>query len=133
MKGKAVRAANEVVDDVKRAIDAGTFPGPHMDVTGPYLEGANSPFIQMHALTDANDATRTLNFWADQGVTSLKAYMNITRAELKAAVEEAHRRGLKAAGHDVQVPFGVCDTAPRFSLVRSQSARSPQTTGSSRP
>ena len=26
----------------------GQLPGPHIDVTGPYLEGSSSPFIQMH-------------------------------------------------------------------------------------
>src|SRR5439155_7133120 len=31
--------------------------------------------------------------------TSFKAYMNITRDELRAAVEEAHKRGLKVTGH----------------------------------
>jgi imidazolonepropionase-like amidohydrolase len=40
-----------------------------------------------------------VNFWADQGATSFKAYMNITRAELGAAVEEAHKRGLKVTEH----------------------------------
>ncbi|RAK61678.1 amidohydrolase [Phenylobacterium hankyongense] len=91
--------------NVKRMIDAGQMVGPHMDVTGPYLEGAGSPFIQMHPLTDAEDARRTVAFWADQGATSFKAYMNITRAELKAAVEEAHRRGLKITGHLCSVTY----------------------------
>lgn len=91
--------------NIKRLIDAGTLPGPHMDVTGPYLEGSNSPFIQMHPLRDAEDARKTVAFWADQGVTSFKAYMNITRAELKAAVEEAHRRGLKVTGHLCAVSY----------------------------
>jgi len=45
----------------------------------------------MHQLTDAEDARKTVAFWAEQGVTSFKAYTNITRAELKAAIEEAHR------------------------------------------
>jgi imidazolonepropionase-like amidohydrolase len=40
-----------------------------------------------------------VNYWADQGATSFKAYMNITRDELRAAVEEAHKRGLKITGH----------------------------------
>ena len=44
-------------------------------------------------------ARRMVNFWADQGATSFKAYMNITRDELRAAVEEAHKRGLKVTGH----------------------------------
>lgn len=91
--------------NMKRSIDAGTLPGPHMDVTGPYLEGAGSPFIQMHQLADAADAARTVEFWADQGVTSFKAYMNITRAELKAAVEAAHARGIKVTGHLCSVTY----------------------------
>lgn len=91
--------------NLKQAIDAGEEPGPHMDVTGPYLEGPKGAFIQMHHLKDAEDARRTVAFWADQGVTSFKAYMNITRAELKAAIDEAHRRGLKLTGHLCSVTY----------------------------
>jgi len=47
----------------------------------------------------------TVNFWADMGVTSFKAYMNLTRAELKAAIEEAHKRGLKITGHLCAVTY----------------------------
>ena len=91
--------------NVKREIDAGHLIGPHMDVTGPYLEGGDSYFIQMHRLTGPDDARRTVAFWADMGATSFKAYMNITRAELKAAVDEAHRRGLKITGHLCAVTY----------------------------
>ncbi|MDE2049423.1 MAG: amidohydrolase family protein, partial [Gammaproteobacteria bacterium] len=91
--------------NLKQEIDAGKIPGPHMDVTGPYLEGKGSPFIQMHLLEDAADARRTVDFWADRGVTSFKAYMYITRAELKAAIDEAHRRGLKITGHLCAVTY----------------------------
>src|SRR4030095_4077346 len=34
--------------NIKSQIDAGKLIGPHMDVTAPYLEGPDSPFIQMH-------------------------------------------------------------------------------------
>lgn len=91
--------------NVKAAIDAGRLAGPHMDVTGPYLEGADSPFIQMHPLRDPEDARRTVAFWAGQGATSFKAYMNITRGELKAAIDEAHARGLKLTGHLCSVTY----------------------------
>lgn len=91
--------------NVKAQIDAGVLAGPHMDVTGPYLEGRNSPFIQMHQLRDAEDARNTVAFWAGQGVTSFKAYMNITRDELKAAIDEAHRHGLKLTGHLCSVSY----------------------------
>ena len=91
--------------NVKTEIDAGRMVGPHMDVTAPYLEGPDSLFIQMHRLRDAEDARRTVAFWADQGATSFKAYMNITRAELKAAIDEAHRRHLKITGHLCSVTY----------------------------
>ena len=90
---------------LKREIDAGHLVGPHMDVTGPYLEGPGSFFIQNHQITSPEDARRTVAYWADQGVNSFKAYMNITRAELKAAIDEAHRRHLKITGHLCSVTY----------------------------
>ena len=91
--------------NLKQEIDAGELAGPHMDVTAPYLEGPHSPFIQMHQLKDAEDARRTVDFWADQGATSFKAYMNITREQLRAAITEAHKRGLKLTGHLCSVTY----------------------------
>ena len=85
--------------EVKRRIDAGQMAGPKMDVTAPYLEGKGAYTPVMHELTGPEDARRMVNFWADEGATSFKAYMNITRDELRAAVEEAHKRGLKVTGH----------------------------------
>jgi len=85
--------------EIKKLIDSGRIVGPKMHVTAPYLEGAGAFTPVMHQLTGADDARRMVNFWADQGATSFKAYMNITRDELRAAVEEAHKRGLKVTGH----------------------------------
>jgi imidazolonepropionase-like amidohydrolase len=91
--------------NLKRDIEAGKLPGPHMDVTGPYLEGADSDFIQMPHLTSPDDARELVEYWADRGVTSFKAYMNITRAELKAAIDAAHKRGIKVTGHLCSVTY----------------------------
>lgn len=85
--------------EIKRLIDSGRMIGPRMHITGPYLEGQGSFTPVMHTLTGPEDARRMVSFWADQGATSFKAYMNITREELRAAVEEAHKRGLKVTGH----------------------------------
>ncbi|MEK6333336.1 MAG: amidohydrolase family protein [Acidobacteriota bacterium] len=85
--------------EIKKLIDSGRMIGPKMHITAPYLEGAGAFTPVMHQLKDAADARRMVNFWADQGATSFKAYMNITRDELRAAVEEAHKRGLKVTGH----------------------------------
>jgi enamidase len=90
---------------IKRDIDAGRKPGPWIDATGPYLEGPGLGLDQVHELTGPEDARRMVNFWADEGATSFKAYMHITRAELVAAIEEAHKRGLKVTGHLCSVTF----------------------------
>lgn len=91
--------------NLKRDIDAGKLPGPHMDVTGPYLQGSQSQFIQMSRLTTPEDARQLVEYWAERGVTSFKAYMNITRAELKAAIDAAHKRGFKVTGHLCSVTY----------------------------
>jgi imidazolonepropionase-like amidohydrolase len=91
--------------ELKKQIDKGETPGPKMHVTGPYLEGAGSWAVQMHQLTGPEDATKTVNFWLDQGVDSFKAYMFITPAELSAAVAAAHKRGAKVTGHLCSIGF----------------------------
>jgi imidazolonepropionase-like amidohydrolase len=90
---------------LKRAIERGDLPGPHMDVTGPYLDGPGNSSLQLRALESPEDARQTVAYWADRGVTSFKAYNTITRAELRAAIEEAHRRGLKITGHLCSVTY----------------------------
>ena len=84
---------------IKEAIDAGKAPGPSIFITGPYLEGPGSFALQMHALKSPDDARDFVNFWADQGATSFKAYNTLTRAELGAAIRAAHKRGLKVTAH----------------------------------
>jgi imidazolonepropionase-like amidohydrolase len=91
--------------ELKKKIDAGETPGPKIHVTGPYLEGAGSWALQMHHLTGPDDATRTVNYWLDEGVDNFKAYMFITHDELAAAVAAAHKRGAKVTGHLCSIGF----------------------------
>jgi len=88
-----------------RSIARGEKPGPWIDATAPYLEGPGLGLDQIHELTGPDDARRMVDFWADAGATSFKVYMHITRAELGAAVAEAHRRGLKVTGHLCSVTY----------------------------
>ena len=92
--------------NMKRLIDEGRMPGPRMYITGPYLEGGHTiAGPQMHELTGPDDAVRTVEYWAAEGATSFKAYMNITHAELAAAVEAAHKHGIKVTGHLCSIGF----------------------------
>ncbi len=72
--------------NLRTMIDNGKLVGPHIDVTGPYLEGPGAFALEMHQLRDAADAEGHRRYWAAQGVTSFKAYMNITREELKTTI-----------------------------------------------
>jgi imidazolonepropionase-like amidohydrolase len=90
---------------LKRAIESGVLPGPHLDVTGVYLDGPGNPFLQMQELSGPEDARETVAYWAERGVTSFKAYAHITRAELSAAVKEAHKHGLKITGHLCSITY----------------------------
>jgi imidazolonepropionase-like amidohydrolase len=91
--------------NLRDQIEAGALPGPHLDVTAPYLEGKGSRFIQMHELSNPAEAKQFVDYWAGVGATSFKAYRNITRAELKAAIDAAHAHGLKITGHLCAVTY----------------------------
>jgi imidazolonepropionase-like amidohydrolase len=90
---------------VAREIEAGRAVGPHMDVTGPYLEGEGGFAWGLPALKTPQDARDHVNFWADRGATSFKAYNLIDRATLKAGIEAAHARGLKVTGHLCSITY----------------------------
>jgi enamidase len=97
---------NGIMDiNLARRIAAGELAGPSIDATAPYLNGPNT-FLQMHAVKTAEEARQHVAYWAGQGSTSLKAYMQVSREALKAGIDEAHRRGLKVTGHLCSVTYG---------------------------
>src|SRR5579885_1325338 len=107
--------------NVKARIDSGRDPGPDFYITGPYLEGAGSPIEQLHQLSGPDDARRTVEYWAAEGVTSFKAYMHITRAELAAA--DAAAIGIDNLEHGIEVdtefdPGKRPDVCPSQTLTR---------------
>ncbi len=91
--------------NLKSWIDAGKIPGPKIHVTGPYLEGEGNFRLPVHELRGPEDARKSVEYWADQGVTSFKAFAHITTAELRAVVDGAHKRGLKVTGHLCSITF----------------------------
>jgi imidazolonepropionase-like amidohydrolase len=91
--------------DIKKRIDTGQMPGPKMHPTGPYLDGPGGWSMQMHVLSGPDDATRTVNYWLDEGMEGFKAYQYISPAELKAAIDAAHKRGATVTGHLCSIGF----------------------------
>lgn len=90
---------------IKQDIDRGVQPGPSIELTAPYIEGKSSRFPQMKENQTPAEAAAFVNYWADQGFTSFKAYMGIDRATLKAAIDAAHKRKLKITGHLCAVTY----------------------------
>jgi enamidase len=90
---------------VAQSTARGDKPGPWIDATAPYLEGPGMGFNQVIPLRDTSDARALVNYWADRGATSFKAYMNITRDQLRVAADAAHQRGLRITGHLCSVTY----------------------------
>jgi imidazolonepropionase-like amidohydrolase len=90
---------------LKSLIDAGRKPGPKLRITGPYIGDAMGLVPQLHTLSGPEDAARTVDYWAAEGVTSFKAYVSIKPEELQVAIAHAHARGLKVTGHLCSVGF----------------------------
>ncbi len=91
--------------NLKRNIEAGELLGPRIDVTGPYLNGPGASMLEMRFVDGPEDARRVVSYWADEGVDSHKAYTLISRAELGAAIDEAHSRGAKFTAHLCSVTY----------------------------
>jgi imidazolonepropionase-like amidohydrolase len=91
--------------NLKRRIDSLQIPGPTIVVTGPYLQGAGLGPGAMHPLSGPEDARRMVRYWAEEGVTWFKAYTQISRADLGAAIDEAHKHGVKVTAHLCSVGF----------------------------
>ncbi len=91
--------------EIKKKVDAGALIGPKIHVTSPVIEGEGYPLTQLHVLTEPEDARRMVEYWAREGATSFKLYTNLTHAQAKAAIDEAHRWGLTITGHLCSLGF----------------------------
>ncbi len=90
--------------NLKAEIEAGNLPGPRIHITAPYITGGTGAST-MTFLNSPEQARRFVRYWAEEGATWLKAYTNIRSAELGAAIEEAHRHGIKVTGHLCSISF----------------------------
>lgn len=91
--------------NIRNDIMKGKIPGPDIDVTGPYIERAGIPIPEVLFIKSPEEAIKEVNYWADNGCSSFKLYMNVTRADMKAVIDAAHRRNIKVTGHLCSVTF----------------------------
>ena len=92
--------------NTKEAIDSGRTPGPRVHLTAPYITGGvGGSAGSMAEITSPEAARRFVAYWSQEGAEWIKAYTDIHRSELKAAIDEAHKRGMKVTGHLCSVSF----------------------------
>jgi imidazolonepropionase-like amidohydrolase len=90
--------------NLRQNIDRGIVPGPRIHLTAPYITGAEGGG-SMAVVNSPEAARRFVAYWASEGATWIKAYTDIRRSELAAAIKEAHKRGVKVTGHLCSVSF----------------------------
>jgi len=90
--------------NLMREIESGRAVGPTIVPTGPYLTGEQGSRT-MTRLDGPESARRVVRYWSEEGIPWFKAYTWISRAELGAAIEEAHRHGVKVTAHLCSVGY----------------------------
>jgi len=90
---------------VKDDIDSGRSPGPKLHLTMPYLDGPGTGITQLRPVASAAAAVRMIDYWADEGFTSAKMYVNLPPEIMGPAITEAHKRGMQVTGHIGKVSY----------------------------
>ena len=91
--------------NIKKWIDEGKMAGPDIDVTGPYIERDFFPIPEIQFIKNSEEAEQQVSYWISRGCTSFKAYMNITKDDLKKVIAVAHKNKLKVTGHLCSITY----------------------------
>ncbi|OZA62100.1 MAG: hypothetical protein B7X75_00645 [Sphingobacteriales bacterium 39-40-5] len=90
--------------NIKNLINEGKMVGPNIDVSTPHIQREGS-IPQIQSLYGNESIENWINYWADKGVTSVKAYNNITKDDLKRIIKAAHARNMKVTGHLCSITY----------------------------
>lgn len=93
--------------NIKNLIETGRRIGPNIDVSSPHIEreGFEEYIPQLQSLYGEESIENWLNYWFDKGVTSVKVYNNLTKADLKEIIRVAHARDIKVTGHLCSITY----------------------------
>ncbi len=90
---------NEVLDRLIQRIDEGTIGGPHVVRSG-FIEGKSPYSANNGILVDSEDkAVEAVRWYAARGYWQIKIYNSMNPAWVPAMTQEAHRLGMRVAGH----------------------------------
>jgi imidazolonepropionase-like amidohydrolase len=82
--------------DFRRQIRDGDIPGPTIFTAGPILGGPNDGFVNIQT---PEQGIKTVDEQHSQGYDFIKVYDGIPKDAYFAVLKEAHRLGMKVAGH----------------------------------
>jgi imidazolonepropionase-like amidohydrolase len=90
---------NDVLDGLIARIDVGTIAGPRVTRSG-FIEG-KSPFNANNGIVVDSEAAAldAVRWYGARGYWQIKIYNSINPAWVPAMVQEAHRLGMRVAGH----------------------------------
>jgi len=104
-------SVNQVIFDVKRAVDKGLIPGPKLYTAGRLIVPTGGHVTYLPGLANQADGPdgfrRAVREELRAGADFIKLANNsadLTQEELNAAVDETHRRGKKVACHTSRPP-----------------------------
>jgi imidazolonepropionase-like amidohydrolase len=83
---------------LKRAVAAGRIPGPRIVTAGNLIDTGTFPGLTTTVRTES-DVRAEVDRQAAAGVDLVKLYSELPPSLVKAGIEEAHRKRLKALGH----------------------------------
>ena len=92
---------------IRASIKKGEIPGPTLYVSGPFLQHEPYPGTELYrwGIKGADDARAKVKRLADAGVDVIKLIDQdqMTMDEVRAVVDEAHKRGLPVVAHSHRV------------------------------
>lgn len=90
---------NAVLEEISRAVDAGTILGPHIVAAG-FIEGA-SPFSSRadFVVENLEQARAAVDWYAQRNYPQVKLYNSIRPEWMAPIASYAHGRGMRVSGH----------------------------------
>jgi hypothetical protein len=90
---------NSFLLDLKKQLDAGELPGPHIIASG-FMEG-RSPYSERRGFIpeSLDEALRDVHWYADRGYLQIKIYNSMNPEWVKPLATRAHELGMRVVGH----------------------------------
>jgi imidazolonepropionase-like amidohydrolase len=87
------------VYELKRRTNSGELSGPRMLVSGALLTAPPVQWPFSEAVNTADEARRAVDERAARGAEFVKVYAQLPIESLRAAIDEAHKKSMRAIGH----------------------------------